>query len=68
MTHQTKQLQLLAGSPIDKYSFPATRGQEIGWWLTKEKKSMEAGNGADVPPNVSIDAKIGRWARGQGSK
>ena len=64
LTHQTKKLQSIGGVPADKYTFPATRSNEIGWWVLQNQKNKTTPNEA---PGSLIDAKLGRWARGQGN-
>lgn len=62
LTHKTRYLQL-ADMPAEKYSFPPTRSLEIGWWTNEAKRELKQDPGHT---NSLIDARLGRWARGQG--
>ena len=65
-SHQIKKLQITAGKPYEKYRFPATRNQELGWWLVdaseRMKKQGEKSDGKFDPANLNtlLDVKLGR--------
>ena len=69
-SHQIRKLQLVSGKPYEKYAFPATRSQEVGWWLVdamersggEKGKSSQAGSKAsgEAPLSTLLDFKLGR--------
>lgn len=66
-SHQIRKLQLVSGKPYEKYMFPATRNQELGWWLVdameRSKKNLDQSTaGKADPKNLTtlLDFKLGR--------
>jgi hypothetical protein len=41
LAHNIRKLQLATGYPADKYTFPATRNNDIGWWTVEASKRMQ---------------------------
>jgi hypothetical protein len=68
LTHQVRKLQLANGMPHDKYHYPATRSNELNWWLTdasKRYRSEGVRKSAPYDPTNSLcDYKLTRWSRG----
>jgi hypothetical protein len=69
LTHQVRKLQLANGMPQNKYSYPATSGNEMGWWLADSSKRYRTDGKARTgpaydPSNSLCDYKLTRWSRG----
>lgn len=41
LAHEIRKLQLASGFPADKYTYPATRNNDIGWWTVEAGKRLK---------------------------